>query len=105
MKARVNNPADLLKEAKRIDRDEAAIRRRKLKLAKLLIETGQALGGEDLQAEAAPKPKRRYTRRRRATRINPFAANALALPHHGRARGGRRQSETGWTGTMLKVLT
>jgi hypothetical protein len=98
------NHAELLKKAKRLDREEAAIKRRKLTLARQLIEAGRALGGDQLD-EAAPKKKRRVQRRRIAKRMPVAAASrprATTVPSR---KGGRAKSETGWTATMLGILT
>jgi hypothetical protein len=96
------NHADLLKTAKRLDREEAAIKRRKLALAKQLIEAGRALGGDALVESAPAKKKRRVQRRRYAKRtIKPGPTSPEPAPR----KGGRAPSETGWTGTMLRILT
>jgi hypothetical protein len=97
------NHADLLKTAKRLDREEAAIKRRKLALAKQLIEAGRALGGDGL-IEAAPTKKKRRVQRRRYTK-RAAKPTPLATPKPTERKGGRTPSETGWTATMLRILT
>jgi hypothetical protein len=95
--------ADLLKKASRLDREEAAIKREKLKLARQMMDAARALGGDQLD-EVAPKKKRRVPRRRVAKRrIAPTASQPRAATV--RAKAGRAKSETGWTATMLKILT
>ena len=99
MKAKAANPADLLREARNIETEEAAIKRRKLALARKLIEAGQALGGDDL--EDAPKPKRKTARRARAARSEPVTRT----PRGERRDGPHMLKRSGWTHTILKVVT
>lgn len=96
------NHTELLAKAKRLDRDEAAIKRQRLALARKLIEAGRALGGDQL-VEAAPPKKKRRIYRRRAVKRAQVAKPAAPAPQP--RKGGRSQSETGWTGTMLRILT
>jgi hypothetical protein len=96
-------PADLLREAKRLAAQEVAIKRDRLALAKKLIEAGHALGGEDLQVEKPIKRKRRYTRRRHSVASRP-PASLRESPRTFAKKGGRKASDTSWTGTMLKIL-
>jgi hypothetical protein len=98
------DPADLLKEAKRLQAQEAQLKRDRLALAKKLIQAGHDLGGDDLELEVPAKPKRRYTRRRRAVRAPspPAAPNAPQIA--ATARRGRGLSAVGWTATMLQIV-
>jgi len=102
--------ADLLREAKRIEAQERDLKRARLALAKKLIETGQALGGDDLLSEKPTKPKRRLARRRRIMRSSSSPQSVRPSAEHQprtetKKLNGRRFSDTGWTATMLKILT
>ena len=108
--------ADLLREAERLDRQEAAMKRDRLKLAKRLMEKAQELGGAELMPEKpGVKQKRRYVRRRRPARAPSRPAPSSIPSQSSRSRPqathrvakapGRKFSETGWTGTMLRILT
>src|SRR5688500_7431983 len=91
MRTKVTTPADLFKEAKDLASQEAAIKRRKIALARKMIEAGQALGGDDLQLETPSKPKRKYSRRR-ARVARAKSARPIQTP----AKGDLRVKETGW---------
>jgi hypothetical protein len=100
-------PADLLKEAKRLQAQEAQLKRDRVALAKKLIQAGRDLGGDDLELEVTAKPKRRYTRRRRAVRAPPPPPATPNTPQVAATAPqplGRRLSAIGWTATMLQII-
>lgn len=95
MKAK--SAAALLREARSLETEEAAIKRRRLALAKQLIEAGHALGGYDSAREPV-KPKRRY-RRRRTSHTHTIAPAAPAPQ-----ASARKSKSGGWVPTMLDIL-